>query len=462
MSISASVPPSNTANKYGPNSGAGSRQHLSRQVVAARRFLVVFLVLVLYEGALRKWMFPEYGNIIFVLKDLLLLASALLLIAQGTLNVGLFKGTALPTAIFAYVAWVFLETFNSVSPSFTLSLIGARGYILYILVVPLCMATFKDSDDVMKGLRMFFILALPILVLGIAQFYSPVDALVNRYVRQDQYGPSTFGAMNYVRVTGTFSYITGMTTLLFATTMLAIADLGGERWKTLGRGKLSGTVLLLALFVVPMTGSRWSAYILVAVVPALWLFYRRGGLSLVALIRILFIGAVVAYALTQYGQDSVQAFQERASGSGDADQRYHNMFLGILDSPASGTLFGYGVGTTHQAAATIVPDVQPYSWIPDNFAEDELVRIAVESGLIGLVITLTMRLGLLFAAYRCALRATNMKQLFIAGTAVSYLLAYLFSNSVFNSTAGAFYWFYVGLLAVVWREQRSERAALGR
>jgi hypothetical protein len=92
---------------------------------------------------------------------------------------------------------------------------------------------------------------VPVCTLAFVQLASPASSFINQQVRGGMDMIAYFGESGLVRVTGTFSYITGMASFVQATTVLGMAlFLGGAR----SRKFLVG--LGFALAALPATGSR--------------------------------------------------------------------------------------------------------------------------------------------------------------------------------------------------------------
>src|SRR5262245_50383430 len=89
-------------------------------------------VLVVFEGALRKWAFPWAQAQIYFVKDAILLAAYLGFILDRRKNLPALKGTGwIKPVLLACVVWGCIEVFNPNSPSILVGLIGLKAYFLY-------------------------------------------------------------------------------------------------------------------------------------------------------------------------------------------------------------------------------------------------------------------------------------------------------------------------------------------
>ena len=423
----------------------------SRSALALRRGLVFFFVLVIVEGAIRKWLFPQHQQLVYLLKDVwLLILMGVYVLAQKTGSIEGVRGTGAGVFLLLYIGWVVLESFNPALPSLTLGLWGIRSHILYAGLVWLVPAAFRSCEAVENWLRALPLLAIPVLSLGVAQFLSPPGSFINRYASGSN-DVATFGHMGAARVSGTFPYISGMVVFVFAVALVALVLLlAGER----GRRWRVWFGLTLAVVVMPMTGARSIAYVWALVLPILtWemctLFPAFGG----RLVRILVGLAIVGLPIGIVSGEAINALAERASGSSDFDGRVRQTLVQPMDFYFDSGLVGYGAGSTHQAATALVPDRPAYDWLPTSVFEGESGRLMLELGLVGFIIVLALKLSWILLAHAALRRARTHAQFVISMTALGFFVAHFASSVVFDATAGACYWGFAGALACVVREE---------
>src|SRR6185369_1616263 len=63
-------------------------------------------------------------------------------------------------------------------------------------------------------------------------------------------------------------------------------------------------------------------------------------------------------------------------------------------------LLGFGIGATHQTAATLAPGLVPYSWLRGLNVEVETGRVMLELGPVGFALVYFLRLYLVVYAFR--------------------------------------------------------------
>lgn len=427
-----------------------------------RRGLEAALVLVVVEGAIRKWIVPGASSYVYFAKDILLLGVYWGFLRESVrrrpnirLPQGLIAALALSAAIGA------AQIFNPRLPNFLVGALGFKAYFLYVPLLWVVPAAFRTEEEVLRFLKRYLLLALPIGLLAFMQFVSPADSRWNMYARGQGDGPIsaiTFGAVDRVRVTGTFSFITGYGSYLQVVSLLALTLLTVSGWRL--RGSLQ-TYAALALTVMGMlmTGSRGPVFIFALMLPIYWVFgvAREGGVPAVG--RFLLGLGLIASVVNVVGADAVSAFRARAAGSDDVASRIIQPFVNPIRIAPDAGFVGYGIGASHQMAEIVAPSLNPYSWLEGLHYEDEPSRVMVELGLVGYLAWFAARLALVVFAARAVFRLRRPLPRALALSCLLLFLAQLTGGVVFNVTGGLFYWFFGGLLFMSVRLDREAALA---
>jgi len=79
--------------------------------------LGLFLLLLIYDGALRKWVLPSAEQLLFIAKDALLLGMLVYALLNRPRQINASIQPAARALFFLYAAWVLLETGNLNLPS---------------------------------------------------------------------------------------------------------------------------------------------------------------------------------------------------------------------------------------------------------------------------------------------------------------------------------------------------------
>ncbi len=281
----------------------------------------VAMVVLVLEGAVRKWLFVQAQDIIYFGKDVLLLAAygGFFAHRRRLRDRWMPPAPALYATLFFAALYGLLEVFNPRLPNFFVGLIGFKSYFLYVPLLFVVPAVFPTDAALARGLRRFLLLSIPVGLLAVAQFFSPADSILNTYARPtyDPISAVTFGSSSYVRVTGTFSFISGYSAYLTAIVMLALAALATTRWRF--RGNLAVYLALgLAILGMLMTGSRGPVVIIAALFPLYWwLAVAREKKSGPTLVRLAMGVALLAGFVSVVGGDAFGAFRGRTVASRD-------------------------------------------------------------------------------------------------------------------------------------------------
>jgi len=423
--------------------------------------LGLFALLIVVQGALRKWLLPGLATPLYVAKDVVLLG-ALFLFGQryGYRLARPLRGTLLPVLWGGFSFVVLLQAFNLNVPSLGVGLLGIRSYLLYSSLLILLPAALEHVD---RHERLVTVVVLgvivPVLVLGIYQYFQPVDAWINDYLAEDMENAAVMGRP---RIGGTFSYLGGMAPFLTFSTFLGLGMLvAGVRHDHRGYKSLGGGLLLLALIVAPMNGSRSVVYGLALPLPfVLYVVTERRtlGALLGAVLLVGMIGAAVVIE-SDWAATGWETITYRMETASDQDTRIQTMLLDPVRKVPVGGLLGYGAGTTHQAA-TALSDAGRLQ-IEGVYYEGELGRVLIELGVVGALFFLALKVWLAWIAWRAMRRARTAWEdlLSILSFCVLFLNAGV-GMIVFNHIAGSIYWVCAGCAAWVWSRQEIDVRAL--
>jgi len=407
------------------------------------------MVLLIFEGALRKWVFPGAQDLVYFAKDVFFLGSYMgYLRARPQLRSLPLPGP-LTAGLTIAALWGFLEILNPNLPNFLVGILGFKAYFFYVPLLLVIPAAFDSDADLAQFLRRYLLIAIPVGLLAIFQFFSPPTSALNMYAwggGEEAY-VATFGTSAYVRVTGTFSFITGFTSYLQAAIVLSLALLGVVRWRLRGNLFLYLAVGMVLMSMM-MSGSRGPVVMLCLLFPLYWwLSVAREGGSGATFGRLLLGIGLLAVFLAYAGADALGAFYGRASGGGEGmAERIASPLLSPLALIPQVGLVGMGIGATHQTAMAVTAGIPPYSWLQGLATEVETGRIVVEIGAVGIVLIYFIRIFLTLFAFRQVFRLRTRFHRALATAAFLFALTQLPGGAIFDVTSGVFYWFFPGLL----------------
>ena len=414
------------------------------------------LVLVIFEGVLRKWVLPQASEFLYFLKDALFFGAYIGYFAKEKVRLKIRVPTPLIVLLAAAGCLILLLTVNPTLNSIVVGLLGLKSYLFY---APLCLllpSLFRSTGELQRFLQYYLLLCIPVCILGTAQFYSPPDSPINVYAASasgtlggDEREAEVFGEEGNVRVTGTFPFLWGYSTYLTFCLAMAVALLVHNRsWVWLA---ISAVELLLMTGNMFMTGARAMilATGLIIVGFAVFSYFERNrNKKIIPLLATAILLSSAACAI--WFREPVQAFFTRTQDADDSLVGRTLMPLVVepwlyLDKAG---MFGYGPAST-QAAGWVLRQqlaLPPPMAVPPP-SEGESLRIILELGAIGLVLWQALRIYILYrltlTLYK--LRTPLLRHLCLAAVLVHVL--FLLTNApVFNPTAGIYYWFLAGFM----------------
>jgi hypothetical protein len=418
------------------------------------------LLLVIVEGAIRKWLLPGLSEVVYFAKDgVLLLAYGLFLLApRERFEARSFPGLGILLAVTA--AWIVFEAFNVMLGSSIVGAFGVKCYLWYVPLLFLVPHLFESTNQIERFLRRYLLLLIPVCVLGVAQFFSPPDSPINRYAfMSDETNVVGFGDEEArTRVTGTFAYITGHATYLQVTAALLLTLFClplSTFWYIIG---ICQYVLIIGN--VLMSGSRGPAFLIAGMTIAFMASaVGRHSVAMrrlrVALIIMVIAGSLgVAFAF----RDAFNVFMYRVESSGDTAERLKVVDVGSLDDAldAAGA-GGFGAGATQPGANALrrILGIPPMMKDPPE-AEAEYLRVMLEIGPIGFLAWYALRFYLL-AALLVTWR--DLRHPFLRQLGFAAMLIHLISlpqSLVINQTFGVYYWLFSGFIFLLPRLEAKE------
>ncbi len=361
-----------------------------------RRWIFAYFLLLLFEGALRKWIFagvPLISLPLSVVRDPI---AVIIYFLAGRAHV--LSGRI------RHLCWVGLGVFLALGVfqvlstpglSFWVVLYGLHSYWLHVPLI-FVMAAVLRQDDLLRIGRWLLLLAAPMAVLMVAQFLSPPDGILNRGMFAEGEGQIA-AALGRVRPAGTFSYNSGVASFnLLATAYLIFSFVDG-RWIS-SWTKWIAAVALVA--ILPVSGSRGF----VLSFGLLLAFALIGGNFSARLLRVTIrtvaIGAAIFALLTftSFFQQGLETFTARwnealgASSTGTVNEaiflRVFSDFAGAFTASGKSPLLGYGIGLGSNFGAAFT-----YGGLFFALAESEWERTVLEMGPIVGILWLVLRCG---------------------------------------------------------------------
>ncbi len=434
-----------------------------------RTAVKVAILAAIFEGALRKWALPQAQEMIYFLKDIFLAGAyaRFFFFPDPATRAVTVKG---PTALL--IASAAIVSFSALNPSIgsiPAAILGLKIYLYYLPLVFMVPHLFRNHEDMVKNLSWFVLISIPVCCLGVLQFFSPTFSVLNQYAHQaaentgyytrmQGAGIATAGLEERVRITGTFSYISGLVTYVTFLTGLALVVVMSPE------GKYKRIIQFIALPLLAangfMSGSRAAVVaqgiVIVAFLMSASLLRLQGKAK--ALLNLVVTLGILFAAVTYIFREASEAYEERTGGE-EAKQEFRERlwrpFEMIKIGMEAGGLEGYGIGMSHPATDALRKFLQePPARVRVPIYESEPAQIALELGAIGFIVWYFMRIALVFITWRNLhlIQQPFFKMLTVLSLAVQ--LVHLHVQLVYNHTANFFLWALIGLTLIPFAQRR--------
>jgi hypothetical protein len=345
-------------------------------------FIWLYFLLLVLEGALRKWILPGLAEPLLIVRDPVVLMIYALAFSSGVFP---FRPAVLTLVAFAAVSLGFALIVG------TPPVVAFYGLRINYLHVPLIfvMAQTLTHADVLRIGRVALWLTLGITALMLLQYSAGPNSPLNKGIGGGE-GGQLGGALGKVRPPGPFSFISGpMAWFPLATAFVMYG------W--INRGVYSRRLLVAAtaavVIAVPISISRGLLFSVLIVVVLGLLSVARDVRRLGAI----FFPLVLVLVLLQFAanQELTAAFSSRWEDStvagGGIGQTIVNRFFGdfvtAFDVLSVAPAFGHGIGLGSNVGA--------------RFTTGEITFLLAEGEWPKILLELGPMLGLAFILYRC-------------------------------------------------------------
>ncbi len=360
-----------------------------------RQLVWLYFWLLLFEGALRKWIVPGLSTPLLIIRDPIAVA-----IYLGAFQQGVFPRSGFVACTVVLALLCALASFTGIGTPFV-TLYGLRTDFLHLPLIVVLPRILRPEDVRRMGYALLTVLPA-MTALAILQFKGGPDSRWN-VGAGGQVGGQLFASSGKVRVSGTFSFVTGMASYLSLCTAFLLGDLLSRRsfprWIMLG-----GPPALL--FILAISGSR-NAIVSVAVVCSLVIYViRRKPEQFGAAMKPIAVGLltfVALAALVPAFSEGIARQQARFASAGGVKEgivmRYLSTFTDGWQAMFYAPTLGYGLGIGTNVGANVLTGRAQFT-----LGEGEWQRVILESGPLLGPAYLALRLGALIIVARVAMR----------------------------------------------------------
>lgn len=362
----------------------------------------VYLLLLIFEGAIRKWFLPQFSNLFLVARDPIVLYVIFL-----TFKYNLKRNLIINSLfIFSFISFVLTLLFGH--HNIIVALYGVRVIFLHLPCIFIFGKVINRDDIHLIGKVIIYISVLMFIIIAL-QYFSSKTSWIN--VGTGGQGTASFSGINgFMRPSGTFSFISGLVEFQLLAGLYLFYYLYNNK-NISKKYRLSNVALFIFViifcFSIMLCLSRTIVFqiLLMFIAMMAYMIYRNENIERIIYITILLlISFIVLFYIDTFklALDNVFIRFENASKSegdiigGSLGNRYLGSFYRAFFDTQNNTNqeipflgFGLGIGTKvgeqilgiHTAGHTFA------------FAEEEWSRIVCEVGLLqGIVFLLGFRL----------------------------------------------------------------------
>ncbi|CAN5411756.1 hypothetical protein BH20VER3_BH20VER3_10170 [soil metagenome] len=366
----------------------------SKTIGHIRRLIWLYLWLLIFEGAFRKWIVPQLSAPLLLVRDPVVILIYLLAFRARIFPHNAYVITLEILAVFSWAAGIIvLLPYFPIQTIILVTGYGVRSDFLHLPLIFIIPAVF-DIEDVKRIGRWTIIGMIPMAVLMAMQFTASPEAFINRVAGAGE-GTQLGAGSGRIRPPGVFSFVSG--TVYYASATAAfllhavIAKLPYRVWLLYG----SGAALIIALGV---SGSRSAVLAVVVVVASLGMILLLRASLVDKFGRHLLVAVVVLWAISYLPifQEGLGVLSDRFTESADEVSVVGGLVGRTVGGFTEGLtvlnrvpLGGYGLGVGTSGGASFLTGQASFL-----LAENEWSRILLESGPI---------LGLAFLIWRTAI-----------------------------------------------------------
>lgn len=351
-----------------------------KQLTPLKKLIWLYLVLLFFEGALRKWVTPGLTAELLVIRD----PVGVLIIWEAYRSRRWPSRWNLVLFVFsAGIVTVFVLQTALGDSSLLAGIYGLRSYLLpfpVLFIIGECL----DRKDLQK-MGVFTLWCLLINApLAVAQYIFPSQSLFNNGAYQ---GAAQIGFVGlHVRASGTFSFVIG---LVHFATLAGIFLLYGMVEKGFAKNWTLWASALALVIVVPATGQRILLVQLGLVLVCMGIAALMGVSQFARVLRIILpvaLAVLVATRLPVFSEE-MQSLSQRLTGGAQSgltestiyERAVAPVFGAVEDAFSGSNPLGNGMGTLASAARALMSPGNAEAAGSDN----ELAREIEEMGIAG-------------------------------------------------------------------------------
>jgi len=367
------------------------RSRVADPYATLKKGVWVYFILLIFEGALRKWVLPGLAAPLLIVRDPVAIWLLIVAWKRGILKLNIYITATSAISILGLVTALLFGHGN-----FLVGVYGVRTLLLHFIVIFIIGHVF-DRGDVIKAGVIIAWLTIPMTILLVFQFYSPQSAWVNLGIGGDTAGGGFSGALGYFRPPGTFSFTNG-TALFYSLAACFVFYFWFSPKKYIGRPLLIAASIAVAI-AIPVSISRTLFFMIAFTLFFVLIAFARNARKTGRIINIALVMLVIFAVLSQlaFFQTATEAFSTRFNNAsrieGGLQGTFGNRFLGELlnafNISADFPFFGYGIGMGTNVGSQLLTGENQFL-----ISEGEWGRMIGELGLVLGLAIIVVRLSL--------------------------------------------------------------------
>ncbi len=362
---------------YASTGGFPAGINTNKAIGILRNLFWVFMFLLIFDGAFRKWGPLKYANYILLLKDLVVLAMYIVSIRYRLFPI---ESPFVQVTFILGIASTFMAIF-ALHDNILVTFYGLRSYYFYLPLIFL-IPKILDEDDIKKTGNALLLLSIFMTILMVVQFSLPRNHFINKTVEPDLL--NIYSVPWKVRPSGTFAFITGITEFFSVTTPFLLLGMFKRRYL---RTVLLFPAFLALLLAASIAGSRmlviWICMIFSLMLIVL-IFFPSHLLRNIIKTSFIIIASVFLLSDSPLVKEGIQVFRIRAARAARLDTiQKHGMlsrYLDVVDDMYQDNTeipeAGLGIGTGGTVGGYFLYQEKKMRY------EGEWLRVVSESGIL--------------------------------------------------------------------------------
>jgi hypothetical protein len=368
----------------------------TKTVINIRRLIWLYLVLLVFEGSLRKWIVPQFSNPLLIIRDPIVILIYVLALRARVFSWNRFVISLAIIGILSVGLSIFvLYDYFRLTTILEVTLYGFRSNFLHLPLI-FVMAKVLDEEDVKKIGWWTLLIMIPMSLIMAAQFQASPESFINRAAGLGE-GQQIQAGGGKIRPAGMFSFISGPIFYVSAATSFVLYGALSLRTYKTWLLLASGIAIVIA---VAVSGSRScvASVLLVVLSIVVILVLRPDAVNQFGRNLLIVVVAALIISRLPIFKEGIGILSERFTSSAEAAETtvvggmlartvegFTEVFKHLTRVPVTG--YGLGIGTAGGARFLIGRSAF-------LLTENEWGRILLESGPI---------LGLAFLLWRTAL-----------------------------------------------------------